>query len=647
MPRPQKQTTASELKRISRKARKKDRFIRTRMWLSTIIAALYRDRGTIPSNIGNNMMIGNNVYITKNALSAIILIKEMSADTPVAFTSELMQYVKNKVPDVTIDFSFKNTRHYYNTQSGDMKSRIRTWEATLDTPTISDASKRRAARLLYTVEVVKTGEQLYRSQLYVTVRSRTGQQLARGVEQACAYLSSIGAAFVVVKNDLKTHLDSLLLMSDTPSAVNRDFATNVMSRQTLAEVLPDTQGMNDLRGLFMGIDRRMLAPYFIDLRSSAKAKNILVEAASGSGKTFLVQNWFLDMYVTGYNMCIMDIKGTEFIAFTKAVGGTILSMRPSSTFYVNTWKLNKREANGDPRVYFDERFNLSKETMSILANLPDNMASQGDALIEEFLQSMYMQMGVTAENPNTWYRTDAVTPYYVFSQLERFCSTEVQRKYGVVADRVLSRLRIYMSPSGSSSHMFRDAYDYADILDAKVLTFDFGMLGSTGASDPAMFKVRVLYMNLLNDQFVAHKYSLGEWTGKVLEESGIAADYLIKLYAKDFMLRRSQNQVTILLGNSISSLANNPTAAGILENANILVLGSLSKSSRDYLVEEYGLEEECDELVQLSRDPEYENTFLLVNRMQKDATTALLKAFVPPRVVAGKLFKIVDTEDTE
>ena len=320
-------------------------------------------------------------------------------------------------------------------------------------------------------------------------------------------------------------------------------------------------------------------------------------------------------------------------------------MRPNSTFYVNTFRLDKTEVTNDPRVYFDERFGLSKEIMMILGDLPQDMVSQGEALIEEFLQFMYLEMGVSGDNPNTWYRTDELDPYRVFDYFESFCSLDIRRKYGDVVTRMLTRLSIYMSRTGSNSHMFRDPFNYKDILDTKVLTFDFGMLGAGESTDQAMFKVRVLYMSLLNDQYVAYKYSKGEWTGKVLEESGIAADYLIKLYAKDFMLRRAQNQVTILLGNSISSLATNKNAQGILENANILVLGNLNKSSREYLTEEFGLDREVDELENLVKDPELINTFLLVNRMEKDATTALLRAYVPEHVVKGRLFKVVDTED--
>lgn len=636
---------AKKMKQQAKQRNQKERFIKLRMWSSTLIAAFFRDRGTIPPNIGNNILIGNNQYVTKDALSAMILVVEMSADTPVAWMGDIVETVKSRVPDVAVDVTIKLRHHEYDVNGTDMKGRVTQWERSLDNPAVSENDQQRAARLLYTYEVAKSGEAMYKGQTYVILRAPNGASLTRGLDAASQYLSSIGAAHKLIKSDVKHHMDLALIMSDDRSGNHSDIQAQVYSQETIAESLPITQGMNDTSGTFMGIDRKMLGPYFINFRATAKAKNIMCFAGSGYGKTFLVQNWFLDMHADHYNMCIMDIKGTEFIAFTKAAGGMVLSMRPTSTFYVNTFRFDKEEAGNDPRLYFEERFNLSKETMMLLANLPDDMVPQGEALIEEFLQSMYLEMGVSGDNPNTWYRTDILNPYGVFDYFQAFCSYEIKKKYGEVCSRMLTRLSIYMSRTGSNSHMFRDAFNYKDILDTKVLTFDFGMLGTGENADQAMFKVRVLYMSLLNDQYVAYKYSKGEWTGKVLEESGIAADYLLKLYAKDFMLRRAQNQVTILLGNSISSLASNPNAKGILENANILVLGNLNKSSREYLTEEFGLDKECEELEALASNPDWANTFLMVNRMEKDATTAMLKAYVPEHVVKGRLFKVVNTEE--
>lgn len=639
------QSVGVKLKSVSKTKKKREKFLRTRMWFSTMISAFYKDRGVIPQNIGNNVMVGNNIYITKHSLNAVIIVKEFSIETPFAIMSDIVSYVKEKSPNVSVDWTLKNRRNKVNLNASDLKSRITTWQATLDNPYSNDLYKKRAARLLYSVDIARSGETLYKSVVYITVRAKTGSELNQGLHHVETYLQSCGALYKIIKNDMRTTMDYLLLMSDKRGRKLKDVPTVALSSQTLSEMLPITQGINDKMGTFLGIDRKSKGPYMINFRSSAKAKNIYAVANSGAGKTFLIQNWFLDMCVDGYNMCIMDIKGTEFIAFTQAMGGIVISMKPSSTSYVNTFKMDPEEVKGDIRVYYDNRFNLSKQMMLLLCDLPEHLVSRGESLLEEFLSSLYLQYGVLAENVNTWSRSYSLNPYTVYDEFTKFLSDAVKQKYSDVASRMQTRLSIYMSRTGSNSHMFRTPIDYKDILDTKVLTFNFGMLEGTGQVDAAMFKVRTLFMDILNDEYVAYKYSKGEWTGKVLEESGIAGDYLLKLYAKDFMLRRSQNQVTILLGNSVTSLARSQSATGILENINILVVGQLNQSSRDYLINEYGLEQWEDELQKLQTDPDYENTFLCINRMQKDATAAMLKAYVPQRVVEGRLFKIVDTED--
>ena len=48
-------------------------FIRTRMWLSVLLAKFEKDRGTIPSNIADRILITNNLYITNRYLNTIII----------------------------------------------------------------------------------------------------------------------------------------------------------------------------------------------------------------------------------------------------------------------------------------------------------------------------------------------------------------------------------------------------------------------------------------------------------------------------------------------------------------------------------------------------------------------------------------------
>jgi hypothetical protein len=615
------------------------------MWFSAFVSAFQNDRGTIPANIGDNILITNNIYITKYSLNAVILVREMSQDTPLAWISDLQESVKHSLPDVQIDVTVKAIKYPVNTSDSSLKSRMRTWEITLDNPFTTEFQKQRAARCLYTVDIANSGEKFFKGVTYITVRAQDGRNLSKALQRTEEYLNGIGAAYRIIKSNLRPHMEFMLAMSDKRTRKTKDIPAMVYSRQTIAESLPLTQGMNDTAGTFMGIDILSQTPYLINFRSSAAAKNIYISAASGAGKTILAQNWFMDMSSDGYNMCIMDIKGTEFTAFTEARGGTVISLSPSSTNYVNTFSFSKTEAGSEPLVYYNTRLSLSKKKMLCLANLGEP-ESRGDELLEEFLQAFYSNLGVTADNPSTWERTNSVTPYGVYAELVRYVSPAIIKKYQDVAERILSKLAIYMSPTGSSSHMFRNPLEYKEILKTPVLTFSFGLIDGTANFDREMFKARVLDMTIINEEYIAGKAKKGEWTGKVLEESQIAPDYLIDLYQKDFTIRRSQNQVTILLGNSVSALAGNPHANGILENINILVIGNLPLDSREYLTHQYGLEDYAG-LIDDLREPREENehAFLLVNRFQTKSTVAKLKAFIPKNVINGHLYKKVNTDD--
>jgi hypothetical protein len=634
------------LKTIAKSRKKKEKWIRTRMWFSTFISMLYNDRGIIPPNIGNNILVLNNMYITKNSMSAFILIKEFSDDTPKFFTSDMLYYVKDKVNNVTIDVTFKNKKHYIDTSSSGMKSRVETWERTLDNPYSPEYLAKRAARCLYTRDIIKSGKQIFKTRTYITIRADNGKDLSRAINEVSSYLGDIGASYYVVKSDMREHLQYASLVSDKMNKQVKDVPYSIMTFETLAESLPSLQGGNDTDGTFMGIDKRSMSPYYISFRLSANAKNIYICSRSGFGKTFLAQNWLIDMYTDDYNLCIMDIKG-ELGKFTAACHGITMSMRPESGFYMNTFAWKKDEIrNLDPIAYCNKMLGLSKRQIMIISDLKEEYASQGEALVEEFFQYLYTMKGALADNINTWYRTESLDPFTVYEEFDKYLSVEVLSKYENVATKMKDRCAIFWSRTGSNRHMFTEPYSYKDIYDTKVLTFDFGLIDNTSKPNPIVFKLKVLYMEMLNDEFVSYKKSRGEWTVKMLEESQIVDNYITEIYTREITLSRARNQINILLGNSSSSLADNPKAKAMLENINILVLGVLYDTSINYFVKEFSLtEDDEDTLNKITSDPDYENTFLMVNKMQKDATKPLLHVYVPDRVRDGKLFKVVDTVD--
>lgn len=641
----QRGSTADTLKQKAKTKKKKERFLRTRMWVSTLISTVFNDRGTIPPNIGNNILVTNNLYVTKNALSAVIMVGEFSDDTVVGFCSDLINTVKSQVSDVTVDISIKNQPYWIDTKQSGMGSRVHTWESIMNNPLTNEKSARRAARQLYTLQVAESGEPMYRSRVYVTVRAREGRTLNRGVKAVTDYLNTC-AVYRRIKNNLKEHLDFMCMISDKSSKFMKNVSWMVTSQQVLAEMFPQAQGLNDSDGTLMGLTHENNAPYWINFRKTANAKNIYVVSKSGFGKTFWTLVPILDGYADGYNVCIMDIKGTEFTAFTKACGGIVLSMRPDDTHFINTFVMDKEAVeDGNYNVYYHKQIRLSKKKMITMCQFTDTEASRGESLIDEFLTTFYRNEGVSSENPNTWIRTKQFHPYDVYDAFDNFVSREIKEKYGDIAISALARMRVYMHRKGNSSHIYQEAYSYRDVLQTKVLTFDFGILEDSASNvDPVVFQLRVMDMEIINDEFVSYKKRHGEWTMKVLEESQVCSDYLLEVYVREMTLRRAQNQVTFLLGNSISALQSKSIAKPLLDSINILVCGVLNDSSQKYLVDEYDLgENNKKKLESIAEDTRYMHTFLLVNRMQQDATTALIKAYVPEKVRDGKLFKVVDT----
>ena len=642
------ESNAAKLKEQARKRRHAERFIRLKMWVSILVSKFNNDRGTIPSNIGNNILITNNQYTTKNHISQMILVREMSEYTPLMWMSDLVQEVKDSAEDILIDITVKNMPYFIDLNESGMNSRLRTWHMTLDNPLMSKESVRRAARCLFTYDVLKTHVKLYKGYTYIIIRATSGAKLRKGVEAVCAYLGEIGASYQKINSNIEEHMQFSLIMSDKRPDHLKDVAPVIYSTETLAQSLPGVQGMNNTRGVLCGMDMISGYPYFIDFKRSSNAKNIFVQAGSGWGKTFITTSFLYAFYADNFSMGIVDLKGTEYEALTKALHGVTISLRQNTHIYINTFVWNSNEKfDRDATTYAHEQLQSSKTKMLIMANLDKEETSVCEALIDEFLDYLYTIIGAIPENENTWSRTNNLTPYIVFDYFERYLSHEIQNKYPKVAKKALERLRIYMSSSGSSSHIFRTPLSYKSIFDTRVLRFDFGIMeGASADTDPVIFKMHVLDMSLLMDQYGAHKKKLHEWSTFVLEESQVAGDYLLEIYTRMITLKRAGNQVNLLLGNSIAALERNDKARPMLDNLNILLLGSLNKSSRRYLKEEWGLnEDEVTIMEDLQVNPDMDHAFLLVNRMQKDATTAVIRAGVSEEVANSSLFRVVDTED--
>lgn len=613
---------------------KKEHFLRTKMWISFLVSLTTRDRGTIPNNIGNNILITNNMYITKNFLSSVIMLVELSIETPVTLLAEtIMDELRKENSTAVVDFIIRNKGKNIDLNDAGLKSRIRLWEKSEDNPYLREADKKRAVRLLYTIDQVKEGQTLYDSRIFLTVRDKTGTELSAAESIIYKYLAKVGCIFRPINSNLSDYIDYISLISHKSNKRQKHYPAIVNSIKTLSQLLPNTHSVGDDKGIYCGINMINNTPFKIDFSTITMARNIYVITGSGGGKTALVLNMCASALENGMNVCVMDIKGNEFNSVVDAVGGATISLRETSDEYINTFKMIKEETTQDKcELYFKDRVSFSKFQMMTLSGVIDEEKSmQLEGFLDEFLNYMYTSIGVRADNINTWSNTLNLNPYVVYDIMSKYLNAAIKEKYRSIIPNITTNLRMYFSRDGSKSYIFSREFQYKNLLNRRAIRFDFGILAGS-LYDATIFKLKFAYMSYINGEYVTGNFNKDIMTFKVLEESQAVSEDVIEAYSREYTLRRAQKQITMLLGNSVDALVRNPKAMPIIETTTALFIGKLNKSTADLVIKYFDIENKEGIIRYMSQSNKFLRHFLFINNMVDRAVTPIIKVQFDPNV---------------
>jgi hypothetical protein len=613
---------------------KKERFLTLRMWLSYFVSLTTRDRGTIPENIGNNILITNNMYVTKNFLSSMIQVIELSLDTPITLLGEMIMHEFRKEGCSAIaDFTVKNKRKDINLADSGLKSRIKMWENSDKNSFLLQKDKKRAVRLLYTVDQIQEGQEIMESRIFLTIRAKTGTELAKAERLTYRYLAKIGCIFKPINTSLNDCLQYVSLLSDHKGKNVKSMHAVINSNKTLSQLLPNTHSPGSSEGVFLGTNIINNMPFRVNLKKIEMGRNIYVLNNTGGGKTALILNMCSSALEENFNVCMMDIKGNEYGGLVDSVGGATISLRESSEEYINSFVMLKEEATNDTAErYFKSRLNFSKLQMVILSGVKDeDKTMQLEGFIDEFLNYLYTAIGVRADNRNTWHLTLNLTPYTVYDRIDKFLNQEIKNKYRDVINYIITNLRMFFSRTGSKSYIFTKELQYNDLLDRRAIRFDFGILAGS-SYDATIFRLKFEYMSRINGEYITRNYDSGIDTLKVLEESQAVSEDVIESYAREYTLRRAQRQTTVLIGNSVDALVSNPKAMPLIETTTALLLGKLSKSTADLVIKHFDIGNKEGMIRHMSKNNQYMRHYLFINNMEPKALSPIIKVQYDPEV---------------
>ena len=597
------------------------------MWITYVASMLMKDQRRIPDNIGNKILITNNMYVTANYMNVIIQIIDLGDKAPITYCGEVLKRLRDRGNTCIVDFSFKNRDWIYKSDDAGLQSRIRIWENNVNDPTVTGRRKSQAARCLYTVQQAQSGKQLKETRLYVTLRSKDVQELVDAEAILDRAISEFNGTYDSHYARVKEDLEFTSILGDSHDDI-KSVPAVMTSNSVMSQMIPNCGSFNDWKGYYLGQNVENGTPYYIDFGSITLARNLYVVAPSGVGKTVIAANLMQSAFENGAAVCTMDIKGNEYVNFIRSTGGYIVSLRPTSYEYINSFAMHKEDAYRDnAEMYFNSRFNFSKQQIMILSGITDKtQLTSLETLLDEFLDNLYVFYGAEKRNRNSWDKTLELNPYVVFDALKDFLTPSKMAQY-CLPKTLITTLSMYMSRTGSKSYVFTSEFDFDSIIKSPTLSFDFGILTTMTVSDVDidLFRLKLLYMSKLNADFTTANFNRGIRTLKILEESQIVNDDILHMYSQEYTLSRARKQDTVLLGNSVQALVDNPASKSIVENTTCLLVGPLITKARNKVINEFSLEHLEHQLMLPGSEPKYKNSFVLINMMQSKTLYPIVK----------------------
>ena len=616
---------SAELQRAGKP--KAEHFKWVKMWINYLVSLTMKDRGKIPDNIGDRILITNNVYITKLYMTTIVHIYELGQNTPITLLEILNGALRDRGNRAILDLTCKNSRYDFDPKNSGLQSRIRAWENNVDSDITSRRMRERSIRCLYTVEVAQSGKALKNTRMFLSIRAKDIGTLNTAEKIVYDMLGQMGCIYMPAHSNIRENLEYISLLGNRIYDA-KGCAPVMTTNIVLSQLVPNCGSINDRKGVYVGQNVLNGSPYYIDFETITSARNMYVVAPSGVGKTVLAVNMAQSAYENGSACVFMDIKGNEYTNFINATNGYIVSLRPTSTEFINSWVMRKEDTDQEhAEAYFKSRIQFSKQQMIILSGVRDRQELLDlEELLDEFHDSLYISKGAIPTNMNSWFATESLTPYEVFDRFEAFLTPQKRAQYNIHKSTI-GTIRMYMSVNGTKSYVFREEFDYAKILSSDTLSFDFGILGGTTISDidEDLFRLKFLYMSKLNGDFTTRKYAEGRRTFKILEESQVVSPEIMKMYVEEYTLRRSQKQDTVLLGNSVQALADKDIAKPLIENTRGLFIGELTLDARKTIMEQFGIQH-LENLIKVpGSSNRYKNCFVFINNMQKKSLYPIIQ----------------------
>ncbi len=300
-------------------------------------------------------------------------------------------------PLISFDHTLDISMYVYPTQSAEVLENLRRKVGEMEATIQSDIKRGRVIEpsvqvaledaLSLQQELAKGSERFFQFGLYVTIPSKTKEDLDKTTRQVEATLASLlivsKKAILQMEEGFKTTL---------PMGQDRLVVTRNMDTTSLATTFPfTTSELSANEGILYGINEHNDSLVIFD-RFTLENANTVVFGKSGSGKSYTVKLEVMRSLMFGTDVIIIDPE-SEYETLTHALGGEYIRFSFGSKTKINPFDLALLTHTGEESELNQKILSLHGFFRVVMGTLTPTE----DAILDQALILTYKQKGITPD----------------------------------------------------------------------------------------------------------------------------------------------------------------------------------------------------------------------------------------------------------
>lgn len=394
---------------------------------------------------------------------------------------------------------------------------------------------------------------------------------------------------------------------------------DVYADDTVTSLTVTTHGkVGDEVGVYHGIDIQSRDIVAFDMYKGSDAKNILLTAGTGEGKSKyskMLETFYLVDPL--FNTVVFDYEGTEYKALAHVGDAKIIGMGSADGRYVNTMVIG--DLTGDPEI--DEELKIyamesTERAFNLLVDEDYGMTPEQLAIFSDAFGEVYADTGVTEEK-DSWKNSKGLTYFHIYAKIVEMTVGKFASKYiEVHTEERLKNfraiLRPYFEEGGSRKHWFKNPIDIPEVMEADHLVYNFAMGGTDESSvDTKALALRQMFASHLTLMKAKQNKVRGIMTVTFIEE---LQRYLKQRYSGDIVANlasggRKLGLINYFITNSPTSMlisaesgatALDKNIGTVMSNITMVIIGALYRSDMHAIAEYFSLQDSLGYLYELA-----------------------------------------------